>query len=156
MTEKTINILKSLKLGEKYPTHKPLGEQEIEEQGVLSKLYNLEILKRVKYSYSVRNVKYLSKFIELQDFEKLVEYIESESKTGTITYNYKNVAQVNQADFLNLKNTEIKQTNHPKTNEKQQNAIISFIEKFWWQILIPLTVGVLLILIEKGVIDIGI
>lgn len=77
MTEKTIEILKSIKLGEKYPAHKPIGEQEIEEQKVLSKLYNLEILKRVKYSYSVRNVKYLSKFIELQDFEKLVEYVEN-------------------------------------------------------------------------------
>lgn len=84
MTEKTIEILKSLKIGEKYPAHKPIGKQEIEEQGVLSKLYNLEILKRVKYSYSVRNVKYLSKFIELQDFEKLVEYIENpnESENG--------------------------------------------------------------------------
>ncbi len=84
MTEKTIEILKSLKFGEKYPAHKPIGKQEIEEQGVLSKLYNLEILKRVKYSYSVRNVKYLSKFIELQDFEKLVEYIENpnESENG--------------------------------------------------------------------------
>ncbi|UAM98382.1 hypothetical protein K8354_00715 [Polaribacter litorisediminis] len=84
MTEKTINILKSLKIGETYPAHKPFGKQEIEEQSVLSKLYNLEILKRVKYSYSVGNIKYLSKFIELQDFEKLTEYIgnANESKNG--------------------------------------------------------------------------
>lgn len=66
------------------------------------------------------------------------------------------IGQLNQADFLNNKKTEIKQIIHPKTNEKQQNAIISFIEKFWWKILIPLAIGVLLILIEKGIIDIGI
>jgi hypothetical protein len=84
MTEKTIEILKSLKLGEKYSAYKPLGKQEIEEQGVLSKLKNLGILKLLKYSYTVENVKYLSKFIELQDFEKLVKYIENpnESENG--------------------------------------------------------------------------
>jgi hypothetical protein len=44
---------------------------------------------------------------------------------------------------------ETKQTNHPKTKEKQQSAIISFIVKFWWQILIPLLIGLVLIAVEK-------
>jgi hypothetical protein len=77
-------------------------------------------------------------------------------KNENVTNNYNNVAQINQAESFKLKKNEIKQTNQPKTKEKQHNAIISFIEKFWWQILIPLVIGILLILIEKGKIDIGI
>ena len=157
MKKEIINLLKEIILGEIYPCCKELDELGKEKQQTLSKLFRMGALSRTsKGSYKVGDSKFLSKFIELQDFEKLRKYIESDSKTGNINYNYKNVAQVNQADFLNLKNTEIKQTNHPKTNEKQQNAIISFIEKFWWQILIPLSIGILLILIDKGVINIGI
>jgi len=45
---------------------------------------------------------------------------------------------------------EKKQTSQPIENEKRQNATISFIEKFWWQILIPLIIGIVLIFIDKG------
>lgn len=96
MTEKTINILKSLKIGEIYPAYKPIGKQEIEEQEILSKLYRIEVLSKTpKGSYKVGNSKLLSKFIELKDFKKLVEYIENESTNQNITHNYNNVSQVN-------------------------------------------------------------
>ena len=71
-------------------------------------------------------------------------------------FNNSTIGQVNQSDFSKMKKTVIKQPIHPNTNEKKQNAMISFIEKFWWQILIPLVIGIILILIERGVIDIGI
>ncbi len=62
-----------------------------------------------------------------------------------------------QGGFLKKYNqTENKQTTQPIENPNEKNAIISFIEKFWWQILIPLIIGILLILIEKGIINIGI
>ncbi len=50
---------------------------------------------------------------------------------------------------------ETKQTIQPIAREKRQNTIISLIEKFWWQILIPISIGILLILIDRGVIKIG-
>ncbi|MFM9825835.1 hypothetical protein [Flavobacterium sp.] len=43
----------------------------------------------------------------------------------------------------NLKNTEIKHNDQPKANDNKNNKIISFIVKFWWQILIPLTFVIL-------------
>jgi hypothetical protein len=84
MTKETIEILRSLKTGEIYGSHKPIGKQEIEEQKILSTLHRMNVLKLVKNTYSVGNTRYLSKFIELQDFEKLDEYIEkpNESENG--------------------------------------------------------------------------
>jgi hypothetical protein len=84
MTKETIEILRSLKTGEIYGSHKPIGKQEIEEQKILSTLHRMNVLKLFKNTYSVGNTRYLSKFIELQDFEKLDEYIEkpNESENG--------------------------------------------------------------------------
>ncbi|OBX17892.1 MULTISPECIES: hypothetical protein [Bizionia] len=88
-------------------------------------------------------------FTSFSNFKQSSDFINNDFSNSTI-------GQFNQADFLKNKKTEIKQNIQPKTNEKQQNAIISFIEKFWWQILIPLAIGIILILIEKGIINIGI
>jgi hypothetical protein len=78
MTKETIEILKSLKTGEIYGSHKPIGKQEIEEQGILSKLYIFNVLSKTpKGAYKIGNSKLLAKFIELQDLEKLSEYIEN-------------------------------------------------------------------------------
>jgi len=52
--------------------------------------------------------------------------------------------------------TENKQTIQPVEKPNKKNAVISFIEKFWWHILTPLIIGILLILIEKGIINFGI
>jgi hypothetical protein len=77
MKKETIDSLKKLKLGERLSSYKPLSEEEKELQNTLSKLKNFGILSLNKNSYSVLNFKLLSKFIELQNFEKLAEYIEN-------------------------------------------------------------------------------
>ena len=84
--------------------------------------------------------------------------MDKENTDSSITNDFSGatIGQVNQAEFLKVDKTEIKQKFQPKTKEKGRNAIILFLEKFWWQILIPLVMGILLILIEKGIIDIGI
>ena len=78
MKKDTINLLKEIRLGEIYPCCQELDEIGKEKQETLSKLFRMDVLKKTpKGSYKVGNSKYLSKFIELQDFEKLVEYIEN-------------------------------------------------------------------------------
>jgi hypothetical protein len=83
--------------------------------------------------------KYL-KFIENKELEKIKPTIIAENYIGGDNHGTQSLK--------NLK-TEIKQIIHPKTKEKQQNAIISFIEKFWWQILIPLSLGIALLAIQQ-------
>ncbi len=79
-------------------------------------------------------------------------------KSSTIINDFSGstIGQVNQSKSLIVKQTEIKSTTTPKKKEKQQNVIISFIGKFWWRILIPLLIGIILTMIEKGVINIGV
>jgi hypothetical protein len=74
--------------------------------------------------------------------------------TKVILNNFNNstIGQLNQSNDSSVLKTEIKQTIYPK--EKQQNAIISFIVKFWWQILVPLAIVIIGILIERDVINI--
>lgn len=88
---------------------------------------------------------------------KGLDYLDSLNNKSNMTNDFSGstIGQVNQSEFLKVDKTEIKQTNHLKTKEKQQNSIVSFIVKFWWQILIPLLIGIVLLMIEKGVIDIG-
>lgn len=58
--------------------------------------------------------------------------------------------QVNQGSLLEKNETiVIKQTSNPQTNEKQQSAIVRFIDKWFWQIIIPLVLGITLITIES-------
>ena len=78
------------------------------------------------------------------------ENLESEnSKVILNSFNNSTIGQFNQSGNLSVLKTEIKQEIHPTIKEKQQNVIISFILKFWWQILIPLLLGIVLIAIEK-------
>ena len=146
MTEKTISILKSLKLGEIYPAHKPLGKQEIEEQGILSKLYRLDVLSKTpRGSYKIGNSKLLSKFIELQDLDKLSEYIEniSEYEKGNVT----NIIQGNNygnqsSSFSNSPQTTNINANNKPTEKK--NLIIRF-----WKLISEnkLVAGILILVI---------
>ena len=89
---------------------------------------------------------------------KGLEYIDKlNNDISNITNDFSGsiIGQVNHSDFLKVEKVEIKQNNHPKTKEKKQNTIVSFMLKFWWQILIPLLIGIVLIMIEKGFIHIG-
>jgi len=102
-------------------------------------------------------------FIKDGGFTKIEkdELLHSENTDNKFNLNINNnfkdstIGQINQSDFLKVDKTEIKQTIQPKTKENKQTAIISIVEKFWWQILIPLGIGIVLILIKKGIIDIG-
>lgn len=49
---------------------------------------------------------------------------------------------------------KITQTIHPQPKEIKENPIMSFISKFWWKILIPVSIVIIGILIERDVINI--
>ena len=108
-------------------------------------------------------------YIRFSDNGKL--YMELTEKKGNQSYN-NTIESVNltqnigqyiggdnhgiQSSFDKVTHTEIKQTIQPTPKDIKQNPIISFIVKFWWQILVPLAIVVIGILIERGIIDIGI
>lgn len=85
------------------------------------------------------------------------EVLQSENNTVILnSFNNSTIGQFNQSDELRVLKTKIKQTIHPSSSEIKQNPIISLIVKCWWQILIPLTIVIIGILIERGIMDIGI
>ncbi len=57
--------------------------------------------------------------------------------------------RVDQSRFDNLRNTEIKQTENPIAYENKQNAEISWIQKYWWQVIIPFSIGLILLILDK-------
>ena len=157
MTEQTIKYLEDLKNGESFILTKDSND-EISE--LIVNLKNLGILhKPTKYGFACdfKNRKYLTKLIELKSWSEFTNWLDGQNTDSNIINDFSGstIGQVNQAAFLKNKETEIKQTIHHKTHEKQQNVIVSFIEKFWWQILIPLVIGIVIILIERKIIDIG-
>ena len=85
----------------------------------------------------------------------LIDIIFSTEKDpiSMIRWNVETCHFLKQGGFLEkYQKIEKKQTSQPIEKEKRQNAIVSFIEKFWWQILIPLIIGIVLIFIEKGIV----
>lgn len=58
--------------------------------------------------------------------------------------------KVNQSRFDSSRDISIKQTTNPITYENKQNAISSWLQKFWWQLLIPLIIGLLVLYIDKN------
>lgn len=154
----TLENLGKIKNGQTITLTKDSHKESAE---VIRNLSNLGILhKPIRFGYAcdLKNRKYLTKLIELKSWEKFLEWTENHnSKSNFINdFSGSTIGQVNQSESLNVEKIELKQTNHPKTKEKQQNSITSFIVKFWWQILIPLAIGIMLIMIEKGIINIGI
>jgi hypothetical protein len=91
---------------------------------------------QIKAKIEFKGIEYLNKF-------------ETENKSINNNFNNSTIGQLNQSDELSVLKTEIKQTIQPATKEKQQNAIISLVEKFWWQILIPLVLGIALLAIQQ-------
>lgn len=157
MTEQTIKYLKHLKNGESFILTKDRPD-EISE--LIVNLKNLGILhKPTKYGFACdfKNRRYLTKLIELKSWSEFTNWLDGQNTDANIINDFSGstIGQVNQADFLKNKKTKIKQIIHHKTLEKQENAMISFVEKFWWQILIPLAIGIVSILIERKIIDIG-
>ena len=157
MDENTIQTLENLKNGKSVTLTKD-SPNEITE--MIINLKNLGLLhKPTRFGYAAEftSRKYLTKLIELQSWTEFLDWLDAQNNDSKVTNDFSGstIGQVNQSESLKVGQIEIKQTNHPKTKEKQQNAIVSFIVKFWWQILIPLLIGIVLIMIEKGVVDIG-
>lgn len=157
MKKEIINLLKEIKLGGTHPCCKETDELGKEQQNVLAKLLNFDAInKNQKGSYKSGNLKFLSKFIELQDFEKLAEYIENESdnKTGNVTY-INNAGNLIQDSSFNK--SPVKQDINNKTLEStKKHPLISKFMKYWWMFLITVVSGIILLLIDRGIIDIGI
>jgi len=137
------------------------GKEEIREALILAEKKHGLIIKHGRYIDSAKGISLTSFGKDVKDnggWTKCLQKknLDKEKFNLNINNDFRKstIGQMNQSDFLKVDKTEIKQTIHPKAKEKQQNAIISFVEKFWWQILIPLVIGVILILIEKGIIDI--
>jgi hypothetical protein len=53
-----------------------------------------------------------------------------------------------QSSRSELKKVKTTETIHPQPKEIKENPIISFISKFWWKILIPISIVIIGILIE--------
>lgn len=92
--------------------------------------------------------KYLE-FIEKKELEKVKPTIIADNYIGGDNHGI-------QSSRSELKKIKTIQKIHPQPKEIKQNPIISFLSKCWWQILIPLTIVIIGILIEKGIINIGI
>jgi hypothetical protein len=75
MKKKTLDTLKDLRSGYRYPALIGASDEEKELMDVLRRLKNLKVLNFNGKLYSVENSKLLNKFIELQDFEKFNKYI---------------------------------------------------------------------------------
>lgn len=86
------------------------------------------------------------KYIELIKNKEL----ENSNKTTINNFNNNTIGQFIQDSDLKDLTIDIKQTIQPKTNEKQQSAIVTFVEKWFWQIVIPLLLGIVLIAIDKN------
>ena len=157
MTEQTVKYLEDLKNGESFILTKD-SPDEISE--LIVKLKNVGILyKPTKFSFACdfKNRKYLTKLIELKSWTEFANLLDGQNMNANIVNDFSgsSIGQVNLTDFSKTMITETKYTSHSKTHKKQQNVILSFVEKFRWQILIPLTIGIALILIEAKLIDIG-
>lgn len=119
---------------------------------LLSMLKSLGLIKKKLNSPTLEIIDLISfeKLIELKsisDFKKW--YSDKDKNITNFDFSGSTIGQFNQSDDLSILKTEIKQVIHPSAKEKQQNAIISFVVKFWWQILIPLLVGIILLAIQQ-------
>lgn len=65
------------------------------------------------------------------------------------------IGMLNQDSDLENNEIKITQQNHPAANENIFKAIISFISKVWWKVLIPLAVATVAFLINEKIIDIS-
>tara|TARA_R110000868_G_scaffold145325_1_gene365472 strand:- start:315 stop:827 length:513 start_codon:yes stop_codon:yes gene_type:complete len=91
------------------------------------------------------NVAYnTEKYLKLDEKENH-EPISITSSNVHIGNNSGNLSQVSDSLEAN-----IKATNAPKPNDIKQRPIIAMILKFWWLLLIPVLVGIILMLIEHN------
>lgn len=81
--------------------------------------------------------------------KKFLSEIELKNDNVINHFNNSTIGQFNQSDELSVLKTEMKQMIQPKEKEKQQNAIAESIGKWFWQIVIPLLIGIVLLAIQQ-------
>tara|TARA_B110000238_G_C15821830_1_gene308872 strand:+ start:34 stop:543 length:510 start_codon:yes stop_codon:yes gene_type:complete len=89
----------------------------------------------------------------------LLDKIENGNKTinnSGIYIDAKNNKGIQSFEKIELKKNNTKHKTYPNKNPSIWEMTKSFVVKFWWKILIPLLIGIFLILIKRGDIDIGI
>jgi ABC-type ATPase with predicted acetyltransferase domain len=91
---------------------------------------------------------------------KGVKWLHDIKKENKSIFNNSNIIIGNNKGTQSFEKTYVKKNNtkhkmYPNKNPSIWEIIISFCVKFWWKILIPLAIGIVLILIKKGDIDIG-
>lgn len=109
---------------------------------IICKLERLGILKKDSYKYSVKDVKKLSKVIELKSISKFIEYETKHSDTvNNITNNISN-SNINQIDQSSLKRdfSRPKMQTKVQTIDKEPNKK-SWIEMLSW--IIGIIIGVI-------------
>ena len=80
-----------------------------------------------------------------------IQYLQSLNPTSTQNIHVSgNGNNVSQSSFDNSRDISIKQAINPADQPNKKNEIISFIEKFWWTVAIPLIIGLILIAIEHN------
>ena len=103
-------------------------------------------VKSLRCEIRIDGIKYLN---EIESENKSITnngiYIEANDNKGTQSF-----------EKIEVKKNNTKHKTYSNKNHSIWQMIKSFAVKFWWQILIPLIIGVVLILIQKGEIAIGI
>jgi hypothetical protein len=151
---KIIELISEFKKSQTYTLYKTDFNKIVNDKSESKTIAEILIYKLKLVKYATKETYRLTENgIVFSSFEEL----ESEkAKIIMNSFNNSTIGQLNQSDELSVLKTEIKQTIHPTPKDIKQNPIISFIVKCWWQILVPLTIVIIGILIERGVIDIGI
>jgi hypothetical protein len=159
MDENTIQTLENLKNGKSVPLTKS-SPNEISD--LIINLKNLGILhtaSRFGYAVEYKYRNHLTKLIELKSWTDFLKWLDNQKNESNITNDFSGstIGQVNQSsEKVVIKKNKITQLDKPTNKTTFWVIIKSFLSKFWWIIIIPLAIGIILIMIEKGIIDIGI
>ncbi len=155
----TIENLERLKNGQTFTLTKDSHKESAE---LIQNLNNLGILNkptRFGYACDLKNRKYLTKLIELKSWEKFLDWSENNNTESNITNNFSGstIGQLNQSESLKVERTDIKQRTSPQTPKPNKKSSISpKLIEYWWLLVIAIIAGIILLMIERGIIDIGI
>jgi hypothetical protein len=158
LTEQTIKYLEDLKNGDTFILTKD-SPNEIYE--LILNLKNLGLLhKPTKFGYACdfKNRKYLTKLIELNSWTDFLNWLDGQNSDSSIVNNFSGstIGQVNQSDFLKVEGTNIKQNVGGSTTKPKKNyPILSKLIEYFWPLIISIISGIILLMIERGIIDIG-
>lgn len=151
LNQETIASLEDLRNGDTISLNKSTPNQVTE---VIIKLYNLGFLNKIarfRYAVNSSSRKYLKQLILLKSWSDFLEWLDTQNQDDRVVNDYSGatIGQLNQGNSVKVQKTTIDQSK--QQNEKRKNKFFSFLINFWWQILIPLTIGILLIIFENNI-----